>query len=330
MNLHGWIPVRIAWTSEGPRVEWILLGDQRLRDPFFEQTLQRRMQHPFHHLFRRETTLDEMTEWTDAHPGAPLKGIVYHMSRCGSTLIGGQLMALERNIVASEPAPLDDLLRVPMRQPDLPRETLICWLRAMVAALGQPRNGEHAFYLKADCWHIHHIELLREAFPETPWIFLYRDPVEVMVSQARIPAAWTVPGMLHPAALQMDLADWNPAQTDVYLARALAKICTAGLRAARQVSSGLLVNYSELPEATYGRLLSHFSLREEDVPVLQEASKRDAKSPMMTFTKDSAAKQAEATDRLRTAAATHLLPVYEELEAERLASFEAEASAAKA
>lgn len=319
MNLQGWMPVRIASTSAGPRVEWILLGKERLLDPFFEQTLQRHMRHPFHHLFRRETTLDEMTEWTDANPGAPLKGIVYHMSRCGSTLIGRQLMALDRNIVASEPPPLDDLLRLPLHQPGLPRATLIRWLRAMVAALAQPRNGEQAFYLKADCWQIHHIDLLRETFPEAPWIFLYRDPVEVMVSQARIPAAWTVPALLHPAALRMDWADWDPSQTDVYRARALAKICAGGLRALRQVGGGILVNYSELPKATHDRLLSHFGLREEDVPAIRAASHRDAKSPAMPFTDDSSAKQAEATDRLRSVAATHLLPVYSELEAERLA-----------
>jgi hypothetical protein len=323
MNLHGWIPVRIAWTSAGPRVEWILLGNERLLDPFFEQTLQRHMRHPFHHLFRRETSLEEMTEWTEANPGAPLKGIVYHMSRCGSTLLGRQFMALDRNIVASEPTPLDDLLRLPLRLPDLARATLIRWLRAMVAALAQPRNGEQAFYLKADCWHIHHIELLREAFPDTPWIFLYRDPVEVMVSQARIPAAWTVPGLVHPAALQMDWTDWDPAQTDVYCARALAKICQGGLRAIKQVSGGLLVNYSELPEATHQRLLSHFGLHEEDVPAMRAASQHDAKSPAMPFAKDASAKQAEASDRIRSVVATHLLPVYSELETERLASIAA-------
>ncbi len=324
MNLSGWLPARIAWRDSGPRVEWTLMGAQRLLDPFFVQTMQRQMMMPFHQLFRRETSMEEMAAWTDAHPGAPLKGMVFHMSRCGSTLIGRQLAALERNIVASEPEPIDDVLRARLRLPGMPQAVHVRWLRAMAAALGQPRNGEEALYLKTDCWHIHHLDLLREAFPETPWIFLYRDPVEVIVSQARIPAAWTVPGLVHPSALEMEWSDWNPTQLDVYRARALAKICSAGLRAVREASGGLLVNYSELPEAMYGRLLGHFGLREEDVPDLRQAALENAKSPGMKYARDETEKQAEANDQMRAVVAEHLLPIYGQLEAERLARIEAD------
>lgn len=326
MNLSGWLPARIAWRDSAPQVEWILMGNERLLEPFFEQTLQRQMMNPFHQLFRRETSMEEMCLWTEAHPrshskshsGAPLKGIVYHMSRCGSTLIGRQLAAIERTIVASEPEPMDDVLSLPLHIPDLPRAVHIHWLRAMAAALGQARNGEQAFYLKTDCWHIHDFDLLREAFPETPWIFLYRDPVEVMVSQTRMPAAWTVPSQLDPVRLGLQRADWNPPYLDVYRARALANICAAGLRAAQHSNGGLLVNYCELPEAMYDRLLAHFGLRADDVVAMRNAAQRNAKSPTMTFVPDQSAKQAEASDRLRAVVAEQLLPVYEQLEAVRL------------
>jgi hypothetical protein len=322
MNLRGWIPVRIAWRASAPQVEWMLLGRERLLDPFFHETLQRQMAKPFHQLFRRETGLEEMEAWTEAEPGAPLKGIVYHMSRCGSTLIGQQLAAVEKNIVASEPAPIDDVLQLPLKHPGLSRAEQVRWLRAMAGALGQRRNGEDALYLKADCWHIHHLDLMREAFPDTPWIFLYRDPVEVMVSQTRIPASWTVPAIVHPRRLSMEMSDWDPREMDVYRARALAKICQAGLRAVQQTGGGQLVNYNELPEAMYTRLLTHFGLCDEDLPAMQKAALQDAKSPRARFTKDATQKQAAATERLRAVVAEHLLPVYMQLEAERTARLE--------
>jgi hypothetical protein len=277
------------------------------------------MMSPFHQLFRRETSMEEMEAWTDAHAAAPLKGIVFHMSRCGSTLIGQQLSALDRNIVASEPEPLDDVLRAPLRLPDLPHEVLVRWVRAMVGALAQPRNAEQAFYLKTDCWHIHFFDLLRQAFPHVPWIFLYRDPIEVMVSQARMPASWTVPGLVHPAMLQMEWSDWDPTRLDVYRARILARVCQAALQVAQRATGGMLVNYSELPEAMYGRLLTHFGLCAEDVPPMKQAAQRNAKSPGMVFVRDETEKQAEATDRLRAVVAEHLAPVYAQLENERLA-----------
>jgi hypothetical protein len=278
---------------------------------------------PFHHLFRRATSLEEMCAWTEAHPtsqsGAPLKGIIYHVSRCGSTLMGRQLQAVERNIVASEPEPMDDVLRLRLLIPDLARAVHIRWLRAMAAALGQARNGEQSFYLKTDCWHIHDFDLLREAFPETPWIFLYRDPIEVMVSQTRMPAAWTVPSQLDPTRLGLLRSDWNPPHLDVYRARALANMYAAGLRAAQHASGGLLVNYSELPEALYHRLLPHFALSEDDVPAMRHAAQPNSKVPSMPFTPDGSAKQAEASERLRSVAGEYLAPVYEELETLRLA-----------
>ena len=318
MNLSEWMPARVAWRGEEPGVEWTLMRRQRLLDPFFEETLQRQMMHPFHQVFRRDSSMEEMLEWTEAHPGARPSGIIFHMSRCGSTLLCRQLMALERNIVASEPAPMDGMLHPVMRTPGLPREAQVRWLRAMAAGLGQPRNGEQAFYLKTDCPHVHYADLLSEALPEAPMIFLYRDPVEVMVSQRRMASVWTVPSIVHPHALGMEISDWKPQQTDVYCARALANICEAGLRLAQSHPRCLLVNYSELPEAMYGRLLGHFGLRDEDVPAMRAAAQQDAKAPGMAFESDAAVKQVEATERLRAVVAEHLQPVYERLEAARV------------
>jgi hypothetical protein len=319
MNLRGWLPARVVWRADEPRVEWTLMGARRLVEPFYEASLQRQMTQPFHQLFQRETSMDEAIAWIEAHPPAPVRGLIFHMSRCGSTLISQQLAAIERNIVASEPPPLKTVLCAHLRRPGLSREVQVRWTRAMVGALGQPRLEEQALYIKLDCWNIHQMELVREAMPDTPWIFLYRNPLEVMVSQRRRPAAWTVPELLHPAALQLQLEDWNPAQLDIYRARALANICAAGLKAVRGNPNGLLVNYSELPDAMYGRLLQHFGLTEDDIPAMQASAQFDAKSPQTTFFGDAEAKRAEADDRLRTVVAEHLEPVYGELEAERQA-----------
>ncbi len=71
------------------------------------------------------------------------------------------------------------------------------WLRGMLSALGQRRNGdEKKFFVKFDSWHTINLPLIRRAFPDVPWIFLYRDPLEVMVSQLRQGALNTVPGFI--------------------------------------------------------------------------------------------------------------------------------------
>ncbi len=314
MNLAGWMPVRVLRRDDGLRVEWTLIGERRLVEPFFEETIRKQMAVPFHQLFRRETSMDELVAWTDEHAGVPLRGLIYHESRCGSTLLAQQLVELPRNIVASEPPPLDALLRLPLTMPQVPRGTLVRWIRAMVSALGQARHGEEAMYIKMDCWNAHALEWMREAFPAAPWVFLYREPEAVMIQHRQLPAMWLVPGLMDPRVLKLEMSDWKPDAQEVYAARALSNICQSGLHAVEQFDGGLLVNHSELPEPLCGRLREHFGLREEDVPVMRERGGRDAKMPIAKYEGEEAFDREAELVRVRAAVKEHLQPVYAALE----------------
>ncbi len=313
----GWIPSQFAWVEGRAVVRWVRLGETRLLDPFYEQTMQRVMMQPFHQLFRLECGVETMVDWMEGAPTVPLAGLIFHMSRCGSTLMGQMLGASEKHIVASEPAPLDGVLRAHLHT-KLERATQVRWVRGMVAALGQARmGGEEKFFIKLDCWDVHQAGLLREAFPEVPFVFLYREPVEVMVSHAQMPAAWTVPGMLNPLALLLERRDWDPQRREVYCARALQKICEGGLRAARK-QGAMLLNYEELPLAMFGRVLRKLGLGLEVIGGMMEKSQRDAKSPGEVFVGDSAEKREEASVEVRGAAEEYLRGIYGELERERV------------
>ncbi|MFC6646288.1 sulfotransferase [Granulicella cerasi] len=317
MNFEGFLPVRVRWTEEGPRVQWTEFGNQRLLAPFFEDDIGTQMREPFHQLFRRETSMDELLAWVESRPSLPLAGSVLHVSRCGSTLISQMLAAVPHHVVASEPAPLDQILRARFYLPDLPRETHLRWIRGMMAALAQPRvGGEDRFFLKPDCWHLNELDLLRDAFPDMPLLMLYREPLEVMVSHDRAAAAWAVPGMLHPSALRLEQGAWKPDAREVYSARALAGFYEGGLIAAQQ-HGAMLVNFNELPAAMFSRISRHFDLRLEDMPVMLEQSLRNAKTPGMPFVADSEEKRNSARDAVREATETYLRDVYLRLEEAR-------------
>ena len=64
------------------------------------------------------------------------------------------------------------------------------WLRGWMRAAGLPRSGEKRLFEKFDAWHSFDLPFLRRAFPETPWIFLHRNPVEV-IDYAELPDAVT-------------------------------------------------------------------------------------------------------------------------------------------
>src|SRR5450755_3500141 len=91
-EFDGWVPMRVGWEQGDPQVEWVRLGGERFIDPFFDDTIQRVLQHPFHQAFRRRTRLDEISEWRGRPAIAP-RGFIFHMSRCGSTLVSQVLAA---------------------------------------------------------------------------------------------------------------------------------------------------------------------------------------------------------------------------------------------
>lgn len=182
-----------------------------------------------------------------------------------------------------------------------------------VAAYGRQRSDESRYFLKLDCWHALALPLFRRAFPATPWIFLYRDPVEVLVSHVRQRGSQMVPDITPPQLYGID--DHAGPPDENYCARVLSVICDA---AAAQLNdtSGLAINYRELPGALSRRILPHFGVRfsAAEHALMTEAARHDAKAPHFEFAGDSAAKQHAAKPALRTLAENHLAVVYRRLE----------------
>ncbi len=83
--------------------------------------------------------------------------------------------------ILAEPAPLNALLRL---DPDRVAEaTLVRLVRLLVRALGRRRHGdERQLVLKCTSWNIRRRAVLDAAFPETPWVWVQRDPVQVLAS----------------------------------------------------------------------------------------------------------------------------------------------------
>ncbi len=277
--LTGWVPYRIR--SDGPpRVEWCYVGQDTFRDPFFEQTIERCMARPFNQLFAHSTPIETLIDWSAARPGADPAAFIFHSSRCGSTLFAQLAAALPGTIVISEAPPVDHILRA-----TAPEADRIAWLQALLRAFGQPRRGgERNLVVKFDAWHIMHLALIQRAFPGVPSVFLYREPVEVIGSQLRMPGVHMVPGMLDPALFGLDLAGVLRLGREGYIARVLKLVYDAALTeaAAGRVK---LMNYAELPEAAVRHLLAWCALREtEGIRAdLDRVASLDAKTPSLPF-----------------------------------------------
>jgi hypothetical protein len=297
-------------------VDWAWFGERPLSEPFYEESLAAVAHAPFYRLFGFSTLLAELAEPADAPPP---DGLVFHMSRCGSTLVAQVLAALDGAVVVSEAPPIDAVVRLDAAAAGLDAAGHARLLRAMVGAFRQRGGHEGAagprLFLKLDSWHARAIPLFRRAFPQTPWIFVIREPLEVLVSHLRRPGMQAA-GVLPPAVTGVEWA--GAVSREAYAAAVLAGVCEAAEQA-HAAGGGLIVNYAELPGALRARVLPHFGVRPSaaDAQAMSIAAGRDAKQPGSAFTPDAAAKQAAATPAARAAVRGRLEQAYARLEAAR-------------
>jgi hypothetical protein len=324
-SFSDWLPVRVYWQENRAFVDWCCVGKERFREPFFDQTIERRFRQPFNLLFRHQTPIEFLGELNARLPALAPTGFIFHMSRCGSTLISQMLAALDQNVVMSEPPPVDFILRANLKGAEITDERRIAWLQWIIGALGQKRNREEEhFFVKFDSWNTLDLAIIKRAFPAVPWIFSYRNPVEVIVSHLRLRGAQMIPGVVGNLLPDVDLADVLPMPAEEYCARVLARICASALEHLPH-QNARLVNYTELPAAVTSTVTEHFRLAyaPEDVERMKLAAQFNAKTPQMNFVADSETKKKQASAAAREAAEKWVNPLYEKLESLRRKSFNA-------
>jgi hypothetical protein len=303
------LPARVRQDGATRTLDWAYFGPRRLAEPFYADAVAQ---------VRRSgavppvsTPLADLVDWAERPAFLEPAGLIFHMSRCGSTLASQMLAACGSHIVVSEAGPIDAVVR--LEADDRERIDL---LRAMVVALGQIRNGETRYFVKLDSWHACALPLFRRAFPRTPWAFLYRDPAAVMVSHVRRTGMQMVSDLIPPDLYGLDRGGqtWG----EDYFARVLAAICEAAERG-HAAGGGLLLNYDALPQAAWARLLPHFGVSPTsgEVDAMAAAARFDAKAPGARFAPDVAAKRSAVTPQIAAAVERDLTAVYARLEALR-------------
>ncbi|MGB7924194.1 MAG: sulfotransferase [Pyrinomonadaceae bacterium] len=314
-QLRGWMPVRLYWQQSRPMVDWCYLGTRRFTEPFFEQTIDECLRRPFNLLFRHQTPVEALAQSQEFEPGLSPTGLIFHMSRCGSTLVTQMLASLPQNIVISEAGTIDTVLRANFLNAGVTGEQQLDWLRWMVSALARRRHEQEShLFIKFDSWHTLSMPLILRAFPGVPWIFVCRDPLEVIVSHVRHPSGRMLSGMAETHLLGLDMTAITRMPLEEYCAMVLARICETALRHQR-TSAGTIIDYTQLPEAVCSLLPDVFRVAysASDLETMRHTSLLNAKAPPARFADDTEAKRSETTDAIRQAADKWVGPLYQQL-----------------
>lgn len=300
-DLPGWTPIAFCSRPE-PAIEWADLRAYPFDKPFFSKIVSDWRAKPASK--SRWTTLRAL-ETLDDTPALDPCVIIAHAARCGSTLLARQLAAMEGGFLVSEPALLAQFLfhslagePIGFSKPDM--------LRRLVRALGRVRfAGERRFVLKLPSVLTCFLPLFRSGFPETPFIWLHRDPRQTVASELRSPSLWVGPA---------------PSDAETLQRRVLRKHALVRLAAAHNVDRQMLVmNYEELPEGAWMIAAPFIGVTPtpEDIRNMKSVARLHGHSETEIYTKRASG---PLPDSVEAQVRSCLQPLYQALERRREAA----------
>ena len=320
---RGWMPVDAVVVDGRPGLLWMQMADVSFTEPFFQQTVERvRTEHPDR--AERFTEFDALLQLDKKLTRAEPAGFIFHSSRCGSTLVANACRSLNNSIVLSEPYAVDKLVARFITDVDDPvKEALYSvFLRAVVNALAQHQNAnEQRVFIKFSCCSVSQIERIRRIWPRVPCVFLYRDPVETIVSNVSNPPAWLVGGDDGDHRILAHITLTSPAQVagmslEELCARSIGSFFSTALTLANDNS--MLLNYTQLSLPGISRILNFFNARPspEELERIASGSRIYSKAVSATreFAADADAKQKVATNHVREVAERWAMQPYAVLE----------------
>lgn len=237
-------------------------------------------------------------------PIAP-SGFIFHTSRCGSTLTAKALARSPRNIVINQGAPLQRgfwaAITRDWKIEAAPTQANLKMFRNLVLAMTRRRRPEQdRSFVKFISWNTLYLDFVRAAFPETPALFLYRDPVEIVASILDETTAVLWAKGKRQAGFLTGL-DWQETagMSDVeYLAHCFSRYLRTADAATGKIAHA---NYRDINPATFPGMLEHglqFDPGAEELALMLEQFQYYSKddSDQLRFRPDSVKKRASISD----------------------------------
>src|SRR5580693_6151087 len=98
---QGWLPDSFMGDGFPPMIRWVKVGSTRLTEPFYWQTVERACREcgPVQTL---ETDLQAIIDIGETLPSIVPAGLIFHVTRCGSTLVANAMRIANRTVVVCE------------------------------------------------------------------------------------------------------------------------------------------------------------------------------------------------------------------------------------
>jgi len=160
-----------------------------LSQPFYIDDMQKARQNLLGQLIRPCTKVSDLVNQRFSLPELNPDLVIFHWSRCGSTLLSGALAKDPDVKVVSESMLISQMLVDPHWHASEHQELLDLALRLQ----GRFRHGEHQLVVKCNAWDLQDWRLWIQSYPAANMICLGRDPAKIASSHQRLSGMHMVP-----------------------------------------------------------------------------------------------------------------------------------------
>lgn len=268
----------------------------------------------------------------------------FHESRCGSTLVANAFAAMDstkhRSYSESQPPASVMTNACGSKFTRCSKEQASLILRDVIYLMSRSDDPkEERVFFKFQSATTKQLDLFQMAFPDIPWLFVYRDPVQVIMSHAKddpdfkkgnancLRSRFSPPPEVHAIVEKHGIStDPRNIPPEQYCAAHLASITEFALAALNnnhgndnRDGHGIPVNYQDLPDILYTTILPKIlgrPLTSTEISNIQDVSHEYSKgrgSRHKEFQGDSEQKTNAASEAIKMAAATFLQPSYDQL-----------------
>jgi hypothetical protein len=303
-----WLPYR--YHAKSRSIHWCLPAGHAT-EPFQDETISRYRQTVLVNQFiTPKTALSSLDIQAQAVQSITPAGFIFHLSRCGSTLLSGCLSELETTSVFSESPVLTEIL-LDQTLNETGQQQYLQHLINLQASVFPARPN---IVIKWNAWDIFRWKSIRAIYPQVPVIFLVRNPVEILASHQRS-AGRHMSGDPSLADYHPVFAQWNDASNLLDKQLQVLDCLLSTMYSACSSQSTFLIDYQQLNVHTMVRVFDFLRIKWDQLVFLkiQERMQFHSKNPSQLFLPDTEKKQSLFTRQTQENIKAHLAVTYTRL-----------------
>lgn len=308
----NYLPFKIQ-EGDSLKLLWLKLVHEEINAPFYQEEVSNK-------LIETAISVDSVVE-TDVESldfnqfeNARLSGLIFHMSRCGSTLLSNMIRPIPRTIIHSEPRVIEEVFRL-YEKPYRP-EFVDDLLKKVFETLGRKQKGDEINYvLKLTSYSALGLPIILKLFPSVKRVFLFREPVEVLSSNLSDPDQfWLYSNSLLGLSTAQIIEENTVLEN---CAQALKRTCESFLE--NYDENCLIINYADLISQEHSEKVLRSVLSWFEIVITPESFDL-AFSERTHYSKDRKTKfkgeresRYQGSEKLHEVAEKYLGPVHKEL-----------------